>query len=80
MRAQMMNQPLLISQQIEFAARFHGSVEVVTRASPRSSALQADGHVSARSRARGAGSGRTPSHDGCQVFLTLKPCQVILTE
>ncbi len=31
MFGQMMNQPLLISDQIEFAARFHGSVEVVTR-------------------------------------------------
>jgi acyl-CoA synthetase (AMP-forming)/AMP-acid ligase II len=31
MLGQMMNQPLLISDQIEFAARFHGSVEVVTR-------------------------------------------------
>jgi fatty-acyl-CoA synthase len=31
MRGQMMDQPLLISGQIEFAARFHGSVEVVTR-------------------------------------------------
>lgn len=27
----MMDQPLLISQQIEFAARYHGNVEVVTR-------------------------------------------------
>jgi fatty-acyl-CoA synthase len=31
MLGQMMNQPLLISQQIEFAARFHASAEVVTR-------------------------------------------------
>ncbi len=31
MLGQMMNQPLLISQQIEFAARFHTSAEVVTR-------------------------------------------------
>src|SRR5687767_12150790 len=28
---QMMHEPLLISKQIEFAARFHGSAEVVTR-------------------------------------------------
>ena len=31
MLGQMMHEPLLISSQIEFAARFHGSVEVVTR-------------------------------------------------
>jgi 3-(methylthio)propionyl---CoA ligase len=31
MIGQMMNMPLLISQQIEFAARFHGSAEVITR-------------------------------------------------
>lgn len=31
MLGQMMNQPLLISSQIEFAARYHGSVEIVTR-------------------------------------------------
>ena len=31
MFGQMMDQPLLISEQIEFAARFHGAVEVVTR-------------------------------------------------
>jgi 3-(methylthio)propionyl---CoA ligase len=31
MFGQMMNEPLLISSQIEFAARFHGSTEVVTR-------------------------------------------------
>ena len=31
MLGQMMNEPLLISSQIEFAAKFHGSVEVVTR-------------------------------------------------
>jgi 3-(methylthio)propionyl---CoA ligase len=31
MLGQMMNEPLLISKQIEFAARFHGSAEVITR-------------------------------------------------
>jgi fatty-acyl-CoA synthase len=31
MVGQMMNMPLLISQQIEFAARFHSSAEIVTR-------------------------------------------------
>jgi fatty-acyl-CoA synthase len=31
MLGQMMNEPLLISSQIEFAAKFHSSVEVVTR-------------------------------------------------
>ena len=31
MLGQMMNEPLLISNQIEFAARFHGRVEIVTR-------------------------------------------------
>ena len=31
MVGQMMNLPLLISEQIEFAARFHGSAEVITR-------------------------------------------------
>ncbi|MFL5320328.1 MAG: 3-(methylthio)propionyl-CoA ligase [Myxococcaceae bacterium] len=31
MLGQMMNQPLLISMQIDFAARFHSSVEVITR-------------------------------------------------
>jgi 3-(methylthio)propionyl---CoA ligase len=31
MLGQMMNQPLLISEQIEFAARFHATAEVVTR-------------------------------------------------
>jgi fatty-acyl-CoA synthase len=31
MRGQIMDEPLLISSQIEFAGRFHGSVEVVTR-------------------------------------------------
>jgi fatty-acyl-CoA synthase len=31
MLGQMMDEPLLISSQIEFAARFHGSAEVVTR-------------------------------------------------
>jgi fatty-acyl-CoA synthase len=31
MFGQMMNQPLLISSQIEFAARYHASVEIVTR-------------------------------------------------
>ena len=31
MLGQMMNEPLLISKQIEFAARFHSSAEVVTR-------------------------------------------------
>jgi 3-(methylthio)propionyl---CoA ligase len=31
MLGQMMNQPLLISSQIEFAARFHGATEVISR-------------------------------------------------
>ena len=31
MNGQMMNVPLLISAQIEFAARFHNSVEIITR-------------------------------------------------
>src|SRR5687767_8231586 len=31
MLGQMMNEPLLISSQIEFAAKFHNKVEVITR-------------------------------------------------
>ena len=31
MQGQMMNLPLLISSQIEFAARYHASVDIVTR-------------------------------------------------
>lgn len=50
MLGQMMNQPLLISSQIEFAARFHGSVEVVTRTVEGPIQRSTWGEVARRSR------------------------------
>jgi len=50
MLGQMMNQPLLISSQIEFAARFHGSVEVVTRTVEGPIQRSTWGEVALRSR------------------------------
>ncbi|MBL8913339.1 MAG: long-chain-fatty-acid--CoA ligase [Archangium sp.] len=48
MHGLMMNQPLLISSQLEFAARFHSSVEVVTRTVEGPIVRTTWGHVAAR--------------------------------
>ncbi len=50
MFGQMMNEPLLISSQIEFAARFHGSVEVVTRTVEGSIHRSTWGEIARRAR------------------------------
>lgn len=50
MIGQMMKQPLLISSQIEFAARFHSSVEVVTRTVEGPIDRSSWGEVARRSR------------------------------
>ena len=50
MNGLMMNQPLLISAQLEFAARFHASQEVVTRTVEGPIVRTTWGHVAARTR------------------------------
>jgi 3-(methylthio)propionyl---CoA ligase len=50
MFGQMMNEPLLISKQIDFAGRFHGSVEVVSRTVEGSIHRSTWGDVARRSR------------------------------
>lgn len=50
MLGQMMNQPLLISNQIEFAARFHSATEVVSRTAEGDIVRSTWGEVARRSR------------------------------
>lgn len=50
MLGQMMNQPLLISNQIEFAARFHSTTEVVSRTAEGDIVRSTWGEVARRSR------------------------------
>jgi acyl-CoA synthetase (AMP-forming)/AMP-acid ligase II len=50
MRGQMMNQPLLISSQIEFAARYHSDVDVISRTVDGAIARTTWGEIAGRAR------------------------------
>src|SRR5687768_3023232 len=50
MRGQMMNLPLLISSQIEFAARYHSDVDVISRTVDGAIARTTWGEIASRAR------------------------------